>query len=610
MYRYIAMLWDPTNGPAEPAARVLTDRLRGSAAQWSRVMEAPGVRVFHAGQGAGPSDAHPLPNAAGAVLGTLFSRGSDGSASSRVTVFDEAEAARIVASGGQRLLERYWGRYVAVVRAKATADVWVMRDPSGTLPCWYTEREGIAIICSDIEDCRDLVGPLAFTINWDYIAGHVAHATLQVRDTALSEVSEIQPGERLCFRAGAVTRGIAWNPIEIARTAPLESPEEATTLLRAATLDCVHAWAACYDGIVHNLSGGLDSSIVLSCLRSAPSRPRVTCLNYFSRGPNEDERRYARLMAQHAGVDLVEREPAPIDVRLEELHQLRRSPRPWFYLYELQHGRFEASLAAQQGASVMFTGAGGDSVFYQARGDLALCDFVFDHGLGRGLFATAVDAARVSRQSIWPLLWQAVRHRVWPPRWDPIAMAKPLQRTIVTRAVVEAARRNRRLSHPWLTPENTVGVPPGTLWHIMSLSMPPAYYGSFQWSADVERILPLLGQPLVELCLRTPTYHLIDGGHDRALARRAFASDLPRQIVARHAKGRADQSMRNILDANLPFVRELLLDGLLVRNGLLDRGNLEVYLSRDHSPADFQYNEILYEHVSTEAWLRKWVGST
>jgi asparagine synthase (glutamine-hydrolysing) len=93
------------------------------------------------------------------------------------------------------------------------------------------------------------------------------------------------------------------------------------------------------------------------------------------------------------------------------------------------------------------------------------------------------------------------------------------------------------------------------------------------------------------------------------LARRAFEGDVPRQITRRFAKGRIDQNMRNILDANLPFVRELLLDGQLVRRGLLDRASLELYLSREHSPADFQYNEILYEHVSTEAWLRKWVAN-
>ncbi len=116
--------------------------------------------------------------------------------------------------------------------------------------------------------------------------------------------------------------------------------------------------------------------------------------------------------------------------------------------------------------------------------------------------------------------------------------------------------------------------------------------------------MPLLSQPLVELCLRIPTYLLIKSGRDRALARLAFERDLPTEIVRRRAKGRADQHVRNILDANLDFVRELLLDGFLVRRGLLDRAALDLYLTRSRSPADFQYSEILQEHACTEAWLR------
>ena len=106
---------------------------------------------------------------------------------------------------------------------------------------------------------------------------------------------------------------------------------------------------------------------------------------------------------------------------------------------------------------------------------------------------------------------------------------------------MEAAKRNKGLTHPWLTPESTRGVSPGILWHVMSLSMPPAYYSSFVRSDYPERTLPLLSQPLVELCLRIPTYVLIRSGRDRALARRAFAADLPAEIVRALPKGRADQ---------------------------------------------------------------------
>ena len=609
MYRYFALVWNPGDVRSQPAVSSIEERLNASPTGWSRVLEAPGVLVFHADRKDGSSDAWTFPQAAGVVLGRVFTRNIDSpQAAARVT-FDDGESTQIVAIGGRRLLEKYWGRYVAIVRNGATGEVWVLRDPSGGFPCWLTNHAGVAIVCSDIEDCHAL-GLISFAVNWNYIAGFVAHAGLQIRETALQEVSEVQPGERVRFASGSMQRSIEWNPIEIARSATFETADEAVAALRATTIGCVHAWAACHRGILHNLSGGLDSSIVLSCLVTAPSRPDLVCLNHFGAGPHEDERRYARAMAQHVGAKLVEHQLDPRAVRLQELLSLRRSPRPWFYLYEIEHGRFEGELAAQHGANGLFSGAGGDGVFFQARADLAVTDYFFTHGLGGGLIRTAVDAARVSRKSIWPLLWQAVRLRMLKPEWDLIAAAKPVARTIVNSELIEAAKRNKGFTHPWLTPANTRGVPPGILWHIMSVAMPPAYYSSFQRDAYPERTMPLLSQPLVELCLRIPTYVLIRSGRDRAVARRAFERDLPAEIVRRQAKGRADQHVRNVLDANLDFLRELLLDGLLVQRGLLNRAALELYLTRERSPADFQYTEILQEHACTEAWLRSWATSS
>ena len=616
MYRYLALIWNPGDERSGLAAATLEERLEASPTGWSRVLEAAGVLVVHADRLAdgssgqeGASDARPLAHTAGVVLGRVFTRDIDSPQAATRVSFDDSETSQIVASGCRRLLERYWGRYVAIVRNGITGEVWVLRDPSGGFPCWLTNHAGVAIVCSDIEDCHAL-GLVSFSVNWNYIAGLVAHAGLQTRETALEAVSEVQPGERLRFSSGSMQRSLEWNPLEIARSGPFETADEAAAALRATTIGCVHTWATCHRGILHNLSGGLDSSIVLSCLVTAPSRPELVCLNYFDTGPHEDERHYARAMAGRVGVELVEQQMDPRSVRLQKLLSLRRSPRPWFYVYEIEHEAFEGELAARHGADGLFSGAGGDGVFFQSRADLAVTDYFFARGFDAGLMRTAIDAARVSRKSVWPLLWQAVRTRILQPEWDPIAAMKPVARTIVNSELVETAKRNTAFTHPWLTPANTRGVPPGILWHIMSVSMPPAYYSSFQRDSYPERTMPLTSQPLVELCLRIPTYVLIQSGRDRALARRSFERDLPTEIVRRQAKGRADQHMRNILDANLDFVRELLLDGLLVRHGFLNRAALELYLRRECSPADFQYSEILQEHACTEAWLRSWTTTS
>jgi asparagine synthase (glutamine-hydrolysing) len=115
-----------------------------------------------------------------------------------------------------------------------------------------------------------------------------------------------------------------------------------------------------------------------------------------------------------------------------------------------------------------------------------------------------------------------------------------------------------------------------------------------------------MSQPLIELCLQIPSYVWIAGGRDRAIARRAFMRALPPQIVRRQGKGAIDQHNLAICDANESYLRETLLNGVLVREGLLDRARLESYLAHGASRAGFEYNDVLRHHLCTEAWLRRW----
>jgi asparagine synthase (glutamine-hydrolysing) len=608
MYRYFVLVWNSRDLKAAASARALSERIVSVASGWVRTFEAEGICAFHAGLGEGASETLLLDHGAGAVFGRIFNRDMDSTASARRIEFDHSESLKIVQTGGRRLIERYWGRYVALIQDAATSETWILRDPSGGMPCLLSTYQGVNLVFSDLEDCL-AIGIRHFTVSWEYIRGLLAYSGYQSRETALNEVSEVQFGERVRFSGDTVHRSLEWNPLTLAQANPIQDPETAVAELRRTTRACVHAWASCYSDIVHNLSGGLDSSIVLSCLMDAPSRPNITCLHYFGTGPDEDERKYARLMANLVKVELIEHQLDAREAKLDSILNLRRSSRPWFYMYELEHGRLEGQLAADRQAKGLFSGAGGDGVFFQARADLAVTDYLFDHGIGRDLLSVTVDAARISRKSIWPLLFNALRTRAIPPRWHPLRIDSRPARTIVSQHVQRAARRNPRLLHPWFANRSLRGVPPGVLWHVLSVSAAPAYYSSFQAGPYPERTLPLVSQPLVELCLRIPTYVLIKNGMDRATARRAFAPDLPPEIVKRRNKGRIDQHVRNLLDANLGFVRDLLLNGRLVKEGLLDRRNLELYLSRDRSPADFQYAEILHEHLCIEAWLSRWLDN-
>ncbi len=610
MYRYFVLSWSPRDAQAVAATRSLRERLLGrrSGFIWKLAFESVGLAAFHAELEAGASETFLLDQNCGAVFGRIFNRDMPDPAAAKRINFDGDESSKIVQTGGRRLFERYWGRYVAVVQDAATCETWVLRDPSGHMPCFLVTHQGVQLVFSDLEDCIAL-GALEFTVSWDYIRSFIAYSGYQSRQTALREVSELQLGERVRFSGNSIHRSLEWDPLAIAQTDPLQDPDTAVTELRRVTRECIHAWAACYPRIIHSLSGGLDSSIVLSCLKSAPSQPEVTCLNYFGTGPDEDERKYARLTAAHLGAELIEHRLTVQEAKLDQLLQLRRSPRPWFYLYELEHSRFEMQLAAERGVQGFFSGSGGDGVFFQAHAELAVTDYLFDHGVGADLLRVAVDAARVSRKSIWPLLVNALRSRLVTPQIHPLRMPGIPGRSIVSPEVLNAGKRNPDLIHPWFAERSMRGVPPGVLWHSMTVSAAPAFYPSLESGPSPERPMPLLSQPLVELCLRIPTYVLIKNGMDRATARRAFAQELPPEVIKRRNKGRIDSHIRDVLDANLDFVREVLLNGRLVKEGLLNRRNLERYLTRERSPAGFEYSEILQEQLCVEAWLSRWLDS-
>jgi asparagine synthase (glutamine-hydrolysing) len=126
------------------------------------------------------------------------------------------------------------------------------------------------------------------------------------------------------------------------------------------------------------------------------------------------------------------------------------------------------------------------------------------------------------------------------------------------------------------------------------LSLAPVYY-------------PLLSQPLVELCLRIPSWMWISGGRNRALARDAFAVSLPPAILTRRSKGDFTAFCGSIYARNRTVLVEHILGGWLSDQGLLDRTAVEAYLA-DPTPArDYGFYRLL-EIAAVETWARSWLA--
>ena len=119
----------------------------------------------------------------------------------------------------------------------------------------------------------------------------------------------------------------------------------------------------------------------------------------------------------------------------------------------------------------------------------------------------------------------------------------------------------------------------------------------------VPAVHPLLAQPLIELCLNIPSWLWARDGRNRAVARQSFAGLLPRQLIERTSKGRLESLFAKAFARSRPALRELLLEGELRRQALVDPALIEAYLKADREPPDDGYIR-LFEMAALEQWLQ------
>jgi asparagine synthase (glutamine-hydrolysing) len=618
-YPYVAVLWTPGNAlQVHPASPLLTKIQRD--ARWYPTLLRHGIAVFTRKPPVTFLDAYPLSGKSGVVLGTLFRQGGTCRLSLREVAEDADFAERCLRSRGEHLTRSYWGAYVALLSHPHTGEWTIARDCSGMIPCYYTTVRDITIAFSDVRDLEifsDTQGQgeplLRFEVNWRYIVGFLSSSQIQIRETGLKDVYELLAGESVEQRSGRQTVRSLWDPVPISCHDPSIKMDIVDTcrVLRDTAQACVAAWAGLEEKILHSLSGGFDSSLVLSLLKTSPRHPRVLCVNRFASGPGEDERSYAQTAARWAHADLLElpwdAETLVLDDRCLRLPRTAKPTLP--HVFNGLDAQVYNQLGRIHGCNTIWTGQGGDHLFMAMNTDLGLADCLRHHGfLSSQLMTTLRDTARLTRKSM-PHLLQLTMGRT-------IHYGDPLSRTALfkwanllpqTRFLTQSllpSNLAEYIRHPWATP--SAPLPPGKRYQLLLLSEVLNRHRPLYGLQDVQELHPLLSQPLIDACLRIPVYQLLTGGKSRGLARLAFQDLLPRAIVVRQGKGQTTQFTLSLLRRSRPLLTELLLHGLLDQQDLLDRNALQSVLRPD-TPLDWTALFPLCACLTAELWLRGWV---
>lgn len=490
-----------------------------------------------------------------------------------------ADAVRLVETEGQWAIDNLWGNYL-LAWPGPNGDVHILRSPSTGPALYHSAGDRCACAFTDL--------PLARALGYGLdrpdaaaLDAHLRFPLLRGPATGIEGLREILAGEIVVLGNDRATR-CAWSPwTYVGRPPRLVAPEE----LREAVRSVVDAWASRFPRIQLELSGGLDSSIVAASLAG---RPGWRAVNLATEGASGDERVYARAAAEAAGAPLVEIIlPGDGGDPLAPPEQLRARPAGFGLLRSSNAALLDA--ARDYGADAIFNGAGGDNIFGYIRRVGPIVDAFRFAGVGAGMTAAA-DLADLTGDSFWRALGLVARRMfVRPPDWPADSM------------FLTARYEAPVPPHPWLASGHRVSA--GQFGYGRAMLPIQPFLDGYDRALELPMIAPLLSQPLAEFGLSVATWQWSAGGHDRSLARQAFASELPAIVIDRRTKGRVDSLFAPAFDANRPALRDFLLDGWLAAAGILDADAVAGALTRPANALDAVYIRLL-QIADVERWVR------
>lgn len=563
--------------------------LAASFAKSSRALDDWGVAIE-----TGPltivasRDASVLIGEHGTVIGEIF-RKSDGS---RATRFSAEEADRIVAGDFSVLIEQYWGPYIAIVHAPKQGETRILRAPLGDLPCLVVAVGEATAFASDVDLLRDF-GVYNPAVDWGELSLQLARIDRVTSKTCLWGVDELRGGTMKVIAANAAASTLTtWSPLQlIERGERIDTAEAAEALVSQTTRMSIASRAGRLERAVLMLSGGVDSSIVAAALVEAGIQ--VEALTLVTRDLRGDERDYARAVCDRLGISLHERwrEVDEIDVMWSTAAGLPRPSGRYMWQESVRHS---SDLARATNAGAIFGGGGGDQVFCSLHSSNPVADALRAFGPGVTAWRMAQIMSEITQVSMTRIFRDGIK-RAW--------LGKRTAGPTCDTSLLSCRFDEFELASPDSHPGRHL---PGQAAHSRLIAAGQSYVETLDPRSAPPTVAPLLSQPLVEACLRIPSWLWFGKGLNRFAARRAFAADLPPDVIFRHSKGTPDSFTAEIFETWRPQIRELLADGELARQRVIDRTAVLEVLDDPRPPRDSRFRRVL-QFAEAEAWAASWL---
>lgn len=200
---------------------------------------------------------------------------------------------------GESAIEKLKGMFVFAVWDHDEQSLFIARDALGIKPLYYHIENGRLCFASEVTSLvsSKLVRP---DLDQLALAGYLQYGSVQEPSTLIRGVQSLPAGSVLKWQAGVVSIREYWYPRYPADGS--SSKSEAIAVTRTALLDSVSRHLVSDVPVGIFLSGGIDSTALLSLARAAGANDlRTFCISFEE--TDYDEGAAARKIAEHYGAE-------------------------------------------------------------------------------------------------------------------------------------------------------------------------------------------------------------------------------------------------------------------------------------------------------------------
>ena len=475
----------------------------------------------------------------------------------------------------QEMLQSYWGSYLCCHARGNTLSV--LRDPIGQRPFFYKKSPlGGWLFSSELSVLCDLLGQRP-AFNWDYLKAYLLHGFITSSETIFEGIFELPHGCSLTLSTDSETAHpeVAWNPYAFCGQGAFKEREFEEELL-ATLKGILSQWIGSDESCLVDFSGGLDSSALLILLAQQAKDPKaLTALNMFHPlVQSSDERSYARRLSDALGTRFQEFDhTAHLPGSVCPVPSVLQKPNwPTSSLFHLKIEQDIGKILPHKGHFV--SGHGGDHCFLCPPPLNALSDFILQKSVS-GVQNKMYQLSSLGRIPFFALMNRTLGGILAYTLRRPYkreSVATDLAPWLSPEVLKSLSPRHALPDHPLFEKKNPP-VLPGKFTHLETIMTGLSTLKGSLRDPSNPIFYPLFSQPIIELCLKMPTYASFEGGYNRVPFRKALSRVTPpdqQTNLWRQDKGETTGLMQRGLHDNKDFILDLCLKGTLVKKGLVD----------------------------------------